>query len=133
MFTEPFFPTKGVATRNYADDAGGTASLSPFSLVFEAGGEGVSEVSSERVVLQLEDGSEVTVSQLADDSGSGTSEENYYTSSLRDDESTGNVALVYTLTRLVDVDEVESVRVEGRLYMDDGTQADFDRTLVPTE
>lgn len=131
VVTDAFIPSRGASSKPFAGEEGSIASLSPFSLVLDMDGDrdDIYEFSPDRVALQLGDGSEVVVQDMAPDPETGESQINYYTASAPEDMST----TIFTLTQLVDVDDVVGVHVEGHSHMRDGGEIPVDQVLAPTE
>ena len=127
-YTEVFKPTKSLPARTFMDAEGDVLRVSPISTVFSIPKDAVGKREQEpyRMALILADGSEVVVIDNA--SGIG----NAYSGTIIDETTT-----VFVMTRLIDPDDIVSVKVTGRAINwnvdPDPDLAPLDVTLAPAE
>lgn len=107
--TEPLLPGKVVEAAKFSDDAGFSASLSPFSLSFKDGNSD-EEITYSKLSLHLSDGNE---QDIAADKKDDTV---VYNENIEFVMSDGRCTVV--MSKLVDIDEVNGIRIVGNHLTD---------------
>lgn len=106
VLTDVFVPSKVIQSETFSDDNGLVATLSPFSIrVANTANDG--EFVLDDLTLDMSDGTKQTILHFDHDNGSTSGEINYFTGS-----ADPTYALSYTMSRLVNVEDVSSISVQ---------------------
>lgn len=107
--TDVFMPTKVVDVTEFSNGNGVSVSMSPFAVrIVNANVE--DELVLEDFCFSLSDGTEKTLLHYELDNGGSSGVVNFYSASVASDSS-----ITYTMTQLVNPDEVESISLTGHV------------------